>query len=103
LIFITLGGGYYSNYRKCIADAQVISLLYNANKYEILYRRNRVVDAIKRATTMADIRKALDEKIYFDMDLKDKTMPELVSSHSLPRAAWEMGRAYNRRHSVATY
>jgi hypothetical protein len=85
VILITLGGGYYTAYRQCIGDGRLISLTYTTYKYEIVHRQNAIVKAISDATTIAVLRKALEEKIYFNSELKDKTFLELLSSY---RAAY---------------
>lgn len=84
VIFITLGGGYFTAYRQCIDDGRVISRTYSTYKYEIFYRQDAIVKAISQAKTMADLRKALKERIYFNSDLKE-SIPELLSTY---RAAY---------------
>src|SRR5260221_4596086 len=70
-IVITLGGGYYTTYRQCIADARQVSFIYTTYKYEISYIEDAIANAINETSTMAKFREALEKRIYFSYNLED--------------------------------
>jgi hypothetical protein len=81
VIFITVGTGYYTTYRQCVADARQILSVNGNYGVEIRHRQDEIVNAIGEAVTVADLRKALEKKTYFISDLKDKSMIELQATY----------------------
>lgn len=85
VIVLTLGGGYYTTYRQCVADAQSIASAYRTIDYEIRYRQDSIIDVVLQAKTMDDVRRGLTNKFYYSSELKDKSISELMA---LDRAAY---------------
>ena len=54
------------------------SSVYSIYRYEVWYRQDSIVKAINQANTVADLRAALEKKVFFNSEFKDKSTPELL-------------------------
>ena len=77
-VILSFGGWAYGAYHQCITEARAISAIYAMYGYEIFYRQDEILQNVNDATTVSGLRKALQKKTYFNSDLKDKPIAELL-------------------------
>lgn len=84
-IFLTIGGTYFTTVRQCHLDASALVSAYKMYRYEDLYRRNAVAEAVTKANTIAELRTALRDQPSAISELKGKSTLEVETAY---RAAY---------------
>lgn len=74
---ITLGGGYYTTYQRCVAEARAVVDTFSSYNFEINYRTSQMMEGIVEANTVDEVNKIALGNYYFKKSLSDKSLAEL--------------------------